>query len=174
MSALRVAVVDDSSICRSRLCAIIEADGDLSVVAQAATGQDAELLVERSGAQVLVTDLVMPKLGGLEVIERVMACHPVPIMVVTSRGGGEVLAFEATRRGALGVASKPEFGDQAAESALRSMIRELASVCVVRHPRPRVSVTPPSRRPASPLRPPFDVPAPWSGSRIVVGTFQTS
>jgi two-component system chemotaxis response regulator CheB len=151
MTPVRVAVVDDSAICRHRLRSIIEADGDLEVVVELAGGHDVVAALESSRAAVLVTDLMMPEVDGLSVVRQVMRDHPVPILVVSSAGFTAVSAFEATRLGALEVAAKPEFGDRAAETALRAALRRVADVPVVRHPGHISTQSPPATLPPAAL-----------------------
>ncbi|MBI5533780.1 MAG: response regulator [Deltaproteobacteria bacterium] len=160
MTPLSVVVVDDSVLCRDRLRSIIEADGDLRVVAEASRGEDALSLVKQHSPSVLVTDLLMPRVGGLEVIESVMAACPVPIVVVTGKPSSDsTAAFDAIRRGALEFAEKPVLGDSAAEAALRQSLRRVAQVPVVRHPR---SFHAPVARPREATA------AAWSGARPVL------
>ena len=68
--SVRVLIADDHTLVRESLVGLLQADGDVQVVAQAANGQEA---VEKAMAvrpDVVVTDLSMSVLGGLEVIRR--------------------------------------------------------------------------------------------------------
>jgi len=129
-----VVVVDDSAICRQRLRSIIEGDGDLRVSGEVRAGAEVLPTLDRLRPAVLVTDLVMPDMNGIEVVREVMARHPLPIIVVSGAGIAESTAFEATRSGALEVATKPARGDLRAAAALREAIRRVRDVPVVRHP----------------------------------------
>jgi two-component system chemotaxis response regulator CheB len=129
-----VVVVDDSAICRQRLRSIIEGDGDLRVSGEVRAGAEVLPTLDRLRPAVLVTDLVMPDMNGIEVVREVMARHPLPIIVVSGAGIAESTAFEATRSGALEVATKPALGDLRAAAALREAIRRVRDVPVVRHP----------------------------------------
>lgn len=141
MNPIRVVVLDDSAICRFRLKATLEADPDIKVVGEAANGDQVLELVERTLPHVLLVDLQMPGTGGHETIEQVMANRPLPILVVTAVPAGKRrdAVFESIRRGALDLAEKPGQHDRAAQAKLRTLVRELARVPVVRHVAGRLS-----------------------------------
>jgi two-component system, chemotaxis family, protein-glutamate methylesterase/glutaminase len=132
---VRVLVVDDSAICREQLRALLEQDGDIAVVGEAESGLQAVQQVRRLKPHVTTMDVQMPGLGGLEAIAQIMAQTPVPILVITGRPADprENLPFEAVRRGALDLVEKPAHGDPGAGSRLRSLVRTLADVRVVKH-----------------------------------------
>ena len=133
MNPIRVVVVDDSALCRDMLREILEADGDIRVVGEAADGQAAEQVIARGNAQIVTLDVEMPNVGGLAAVEQIMARTPVPILVVTGRPADErsSLAFEAVRRGALDLIAKPTSSKEANE--MRTLVRRFAAVPVVRH-----------------------------------------
>lgn len=135
MKSVRVVVLDDSLICRTRLKDILEAEGDISVVGEAANGDGVLELIARTEPRLLMVDLQMPGTGGHETIERVMANRPLPILVVTGQPEGvrRAAVFESIRRGALDLAEKPLRSDRAAEARLRALVRELSTIPVVRH-----------------------------------------
>ena len=135
MSKLRVGVLDDSAICRVQLRAFLEADGDIEVVCEAPSGENALALLEANRPQLLVVDLTMPTMDGHATISHVMANAPLPILVVTGEplGPERSAVFESIRRGALDLAEKPSGTDIAAQRELRAAVRRLARVPVVRH-----------------------------------------
>jgi two-component system chemotaxis response regulator CheB len=145
---VRVLTVDDSPIFREVLRDVLEAEGDISVVAEAADGDDALRQVRAHRPDLVTLDLQMPGADGLAAIEQIMAEVPVPILVVTSlpTRGERNLAFEATRRGALEILEKRAVsGGGPATARLRDEIRALSRVRVVRRPsasRPRVPAVP--------------------------------
>lgn len=122
-------------ICRHQLAAILQTDGQITVVGEGCRGEEALALIERLQPDILVIDLVMPGQGGQETIAHVMAKHPLPILVLTAQPEGvrQVAVFDAIRRGALELAEKPRRGDKDAEERLRRSIRTLACIPVVRH-----------------------------------------
>ena len=117
---MRVLVVDDSSFTRLILRDALEASGDIQVIAEADSGEAAINQVERMRPDLVTLDIQMPGLGGLATIERIMATHPLPIVVITSQPlrNERSLAFEATRRGALEVLEKGAVAGSSQEQEL--------------------------------------------------------
>jgi two-component system, chemotaxis family, protein-glutamate methylesterase/glutaminase len=132
---VRVVVVDDSSFCRAVLREILERDGDIEVVGEAADGAEAREAVARLRPQLITVDIEMPGTDGLTAIGRIMADCPLPILVVTGRPAEarSHTLFEAVRRGALDLFPKPSLGEVAEARALRELVRRLSTVPVVRH-----------------------------------------
>ncbi len=135
MKQVRALILDDSSICRDRLREILGRGPDIVVVGEAENGDRVLELIRRTQPTILVVDLQMPGTGGLETIERVMANHPLPILVLTGQptAFGQKAVFESIRRGALDLCEKPQRADPAAEKRLYELVRELSFVPVVRH-----------------------------------------
>jgi len=135
MKQIRVVVLDDSAICRVQLAHFLQAEGDIEVVGEAASGEHALEIVQQTRPHLLIVDLQMPGTDGHETIVQVMANTPLPILVVTSQrvGPDRQIVFEAIRKGALDLAEKPALLDLSAQSQLRSTVRRLATVPVVRH-----------------------------------------
>lgn len=156
MGRIRVVVVDDSPICRAQLRTFLHADEDIVVVAEGASGKNALDLVQRFSPHLLILDLQMPEMGGLETISHVMAHEPLPILVVTGQPAGaeSEYVFESIRRGALALAEKPDGSDQRAQSELRQAVKRLSSIPVVRHVAGKLAARPPVVPPPSMLPPP--------------------
>lgn len=108
---IRVLVVDDSPLVRDMICAILSSEPGISVAGTAANGLDAVAQVAALKPDLVTMDIEMPTMGGLDAIERIMAEHPVPILVVTALGGVGT-AFSAVSRGALDVIVKPDIDYQ--------------------------------------------------------------
>jgi DNA-binding NarL/FixJ family response regulator len=98
----RVVVADDHPVFRAGLRAILDAAPDLEVVAEAADGVEAVDLTVRHAPDLLLLDLQMPELGGLDVIPQVLAQRPeTRILVLTMQDQRESLTA-ALRLGARG------------------------------------------------------------------------
>ena len=91
---VRVLVVDDSRLLRRGMRAILEAAG-IVVVGECANGLEAVSKVATLAPDVVTLDLEMPGLDGLSTIERIMAEHPTPILVVTGDARYRVSDFGA-------------------------------------------------------------------------------
>jgi DNA-binding NarL/FixJ family response regulator len=104
MSVLRVVLADDQVMVRSGLRALLAAEDDLEVVAEAGDGQEALAAVRAHQPDVVVMDIRMPVLDGLEAT-RAIAADPelsgVRVLVLTTYDE-DALVFEAIRAGAAG------------------------------------------------------------------------
>ncbi len=82
---IRVAIVDDQHLVRAGLRMIVESDPELTVVGEAGDGHEAIDLVARAAPDVILMDVRMPRLDGIEATERVIADHPdVRVLVLTT------------------------------------------------------------------------------------------
>lgn len=93
-----VLVVDDSTVERLRAGALLERRG-IQVV-QAANGREALEALTQSPPDLVVTDLQMPEMDGLELVERVRTTYPALPVVLMTAHGSEDIAVQALRRGA--------------------------------------------------------------------------
>jgi DNA-binding NtrC family response regulator len=101
----RVLIVDDEQSLRKVLAATLEREG--YEVQVAVNGEEALAALDRDGADVVVTDLVMPKMDGLSLLRKVVSRHPdVPVIVVTAHGRVDS-AVEAMKAGAFDFVTKP-------------------------------------------------------------------
>lgn len=128
---LRVLLVDDSTLIRDILREILESEPDIRVVGEAADGREAIAKVAELKPDLVTMDIEMPVMGGLEAIERIIAEHPVPILVVTALTGVRT-AFTAVSKGALDVIEKPDISLVNIQNLIRK-VRRLASVDVCAH-----------------------------------------
>ncbi len=80
----RVLVVDDSALMRGVLSEMINRSGDLEVVGAAPDAQTARELIKSLNPDVLTLDVHMPKMDGLEFLERLMRLRPMPVVMVSS------------------------------------------------------------------------------------------
>ncbi len=101
----KVLVVDDEANLRKVLAAMLRREGyDVTV---ASDGEQGLAEITRNGADVVVTDLVMPKIGGMELLRTVNASHPdVPVIIITAHGTVDS-AVEAIKAGAFDYITKP-------------------------------------------------------------------
>ncbi|ELY99400.1 chemotaxis-specific protein-glutamate methyltransferase CheB [Natrialba asiatica] len=104
---VRAVIADDSAVMRETLGKILE-DGGIDVVARAKDGNEAVEFIERHDPDVATIDIQMPGLTGHEVIERVMAEHPIPMLVISSQTTRNADAtFDALEAGAVDFLAKP-------------------------------------------------------------------
>jgi two-component system, NarL family, response regulator LiaR len=102
VTAIRVLIADDHAIVRQGLRTFLELQEDIEVVGDAADGEAALAGVQRHEPDVVLMDLVMPNLGGVEAIRRLRELRPeTRVLVLTSFLDDEKL-FPAVRAGAAG------------------------------------------------------------------------
>ena len=99
---IRVIVADDHHLVRQGIRALLEKAYDIEVVGEAADGREAVELVERLAPDVLVLDIAMPRLDGLQVLGRVRALGLATQVVVLSMYSDETLVRRTLRDGARG------------------------------------------------------------------------
>ncbi len=95
-----IVLADDHHIVRQSLRALLEAETDFRIVGEAATGLEAVELIERLQPDVLVVDIMMPELNGLEVTRQVKRRWPKMAIVILSMHENEAYVVEALRAGA--------------------------------------------------------------------------
>ncbi len=101
----KVLVVDDEANLRKVLAAMLRRSG--YEVTIASDGEQGLAEFEKNGADIVVTDLVMPKLGGMELLKSINATHPdVPVIIITAHGTVDS-AVEAIKLGAFDYITKP-------------------------------------------------------------------
>jgi two-component system, NarL family, response regulator NreC len=98
----RILLADDQQVVRQALRCLLEKEGDLEVVGEASDGLEVLPLAERLKPDVLITDVAMPGLYGLELTRRVREITPGTGVVILSRYLNEWYVTEALRSGALG------------------------------------------------------------------------
>jgi len=82
--AIKVLVVDDSSFFRRRVSEIINGSPALEVIATANNGQEAIDMVIKHRPDVVTMDIEMPVMDGITAVQKIMASHPVPILMFSS------------------------------------------------------------------------------------------
>jgi NarL family two-component system response regulator LiaR len=121
-SPIRVLLTDDHAIVRKGVSALLATERDIQVVGEACDGQEAVVQAEALRPDVILMDLVMPKLDGIEAISQIMAKLPsTRILVLTSFAADEKV-FPAIRAGALGYLLK-DSGPEELVGAIRQVHR---------------------------------------------------
>ncbi|MBC7817559.1 MAG: chemotaxis-specific protein-glutamate methyltransferase CheB [Planctomycetaceae bacterium] len=107
---IRLLIVEDSVTQREIFRRLFAEDGEFTVVAEAATGEEAIRLVQKHVPDVVLMDIHMPGMGGIEATREIMRVCPVPIVVAsaTLRKQDVNLAMKAIEAGAVSVIEKPQ------------------------------------------------------------------
>jgi two-component system, chemotaxis family, protein-glutamate methylesterase/glutaminase len=105
---IRVLIADDSAFMRTALRRMLESDPDIKVVAMAQDGYNAVELCKEHDPDVVTLDLEMPRLTGLQALERIMQSKPRPVIMVSSlTTAGAEATIEAFSLGAFDCIPKP-------------------------------------------------------------------
>ena len=103
---IRVLVVDDHPVVRSGLLQTLESDGDIEVVGQAANGVEAVALAQEVKPQVIVMDVMMPEMDGIDACRDVMELLPETRVLMLTASTDEDAVVEAVAAGATGYLQK--------------------------------------------------------------------
>jgi two-component system, NarL family, response regulator NreC len=128
--ATRVLIADDHAIVRAGLRALLKSEAEMELVGEATGGEEALLLVDSLHPDILVLDLSMPDLDGIQVTRRVQSTSPDVRILILTVHEDEVLLREAIRAGASGYILK-----HAAEAELISAIHKVLLGEIYVHPK---------------------------------------
>ena len=122
---IRVLIADDHAVVRQGLRAFLEAQSDIEVVGEAGDGGEAVRLANALRPDVVVMDVVMPRVDGIEAIRQIRTTGvPAKVIVLTSFEDDEKV-FAAVRAGAAGYLLKDVRPEELSE-AIRTVMRDEA------------------------------------------------
>ena len=120
--SIRVLVADDQSMVRAGFRMLLTGEQDIEVVAEASNGREAVAMAGRFNPAVVLMDIRMPEIDGLEATRRILAAnHAARILILTTFGLDEYV-YEALRAGASGFVLKDDPAEQ-----LISAVRTVAA-----------------------------------------------
>lgn len=111
---MNILLVDDHRMTREELASIISAEDDLNVVAQAGSGEEGIRLVRQVHPDMVVMDIVMPGMSGIEAAQSILKEHPDMRILAVSNHSGNVMVKAVLQAGVRGYVRK----DQAYEELL--------------------------------------------------------
>src|SRR5687767_8529487 len=117
MDKIKVLIVDDHRVVRDGLAKILEGCNDIEVIGQASNGLEAIRRVDELKPDVVILDISMPKLGGLEVCRRIRKDSPATKVVILTMHEEEEYSMKLVRLGVSGYLLK----DSAAQEVIEAV-----------------------------------------------------
>jgi NarL family two-component system response regulator LiaR len=151
---IRVMIVDDHELVRSGLEAVLAVLDDIDLVAEAESGEEAVALCDEARPDVVLMDLVMPRMDGVTATRAILQRRPDTRIVALTSFSDPALIQEVLKAGAIGCLLKNVTGDELAQAIRRAhagaatLAPEAAGVlihAVVTPPQPDASLTPRER-----------------------------
>jgi DNA-binding NarL/FixJ family response regulator len=115
---ISVFLADDHAIVRDGLRALLEANPDIAVIGDAADGRQAVNRVQSLSPDVVIMDISMPNLNGIEATEQILGLHPETKVIILSMLGDPEHVFRALQAGARGYLLKESAGREVMEAVL--------------------------------------------------------
>jgi two-component system chemotaxis response regulator CheB len=132
---IRVLIVDDSALFRGVVSKGISADPDIDVVATAVDPFDARDKIIESAPDVMVCDVVMPKMDGIEFIRRLLPQYPLRVVVVSSVSD---TVLDAMNAGAVDFVAKPDMNLGRSSSVfIAELIEKIKIAAAAQIPKPK-------------------------------------
>lgn len=122
---IKVLIVDDSALIRSVMSEIINSQWDMEVVGVAPDPIVARDLIKQTNPDVLTLDVEMPKMDGLDFLEKLMRLRPMPVVMVSSlTENGSEITMRALELGAVDFVTKPKLSIQGGMREYTELIAE--------------------------------------------------
>jgi two-component system chemotaxis response regulator CheB len=146
MNPIRVLVVDDSATMRGLIAATLSRDPAITIVGEAADPYQAREAIKALNPDVMTLDVEMPRMSGIDFLEKVMSLRPLPVvMVSTTTERGTATTIKAMEIGAVDCVAKPSPATPHTFDELPEKIKSAALA--------RVGRNVPSQRPQQQARP---------------------
>ncbi len=131
---IRVLVVDDHPVVRRGLHSMLDSESGITIVGMASCGKEGILLTEKLNPDVVLLDLRMPDIGGVEVISALRASQPASKILVLTNYQLDEDIFNAIEAGALGYLLKTASQDEVIEAihAVSQGIRRIPNAVAMR------------------------------------------
>lgn len=157
---IKVLIIDDSALVRRILTEIVRSQPDMEVVGVAPDPLVARELIKQTNPDVLTLDVEMPRMDGLDFLERLMRLRPMPVVMVSSlTERGSEITLRALELGAVDFVAKPKIAIASGLQAYADLLAD--KIRAAYQARARIA----QRARAQPARPPASRPA--LGNRLI-------
>jgi two-component system, chemotaxis family, protein-glutamate methylesterase/glutaminase len=139
MMVLKILIADDSSVTRECIKDWLAPEKELKVIGEAKDGREAFEMTKALSPNLVIMDVMMPNMNGLEATEQIMAYCPTPVLIFSSVANDREMniVFEAISRGALDVLAKPDKSEDSVKNVRQELVKKvkfLSKVPVIHHP----------------------------------------
>ncbi len=155
---IKVLIVDDSALIRGLMKEIVNSQPDMEVVGVAPDPLAARDLIKQTNPDVLTLDVEMPKMDGLDFLERLMRLRPMPVVMVSSlTERGSEITMRALELGAVDFVTKPKISIQNGMLEYTDLIADKIRIASRARIKPRTvpAAGVQGGQPLAPLRNPF-------------------
>jgi len=162
---IKVLIVDDSALIRSVMSEIVNSQSDMEVVATAPDPLVARELIKKHNPDVLTLDVEMPKMDGLDFLEKLMRLRPMPVLMVSSlTERGSEITMRALELGAVDFVTKPKISIQTGMREYTELITDKIRAAARARVKARTV-----QQTATPTLPPLRSPLNSSEKLIIIG-----
>ena len=167
---IKVLIVDDSPVVRQAMSAVLGSDPEIEVIGAAADPYEAVALMRETAPDVITLDIEMPRMDGVTFLQKLMAQHPIPVLVCSSYAtAGSDVTSRVFQHGAVDIITKPRLGTEAFLAEARIVICD--AVKAAARVRPEMLLRRPPGRPVIAAEARLARPAPPSpaaAQRVIV------
>ena len=164
MTAIRLVVVDDQTTVRDALAVMLDLDADVDVVGTATNGEQALAVVAEKVPDVVLMDLNMPVMGGVEATERLHRAHPEVVVLVLTTFDDDESILAALQAGASGYLTK-----EADRATILQAVRAASHGQTVLAPEVQRRLLTMASRPVRPAEPEFALTAREQEILLLIG-----
>lgn len=119
----KVLIVDDSPVVRQAMTAVLSSDPEIEVLGAAGDPYEAVALMRETAPDVITLDIEMPRMDGVTFLQKLMAQHPIPVVVCSSyTTAGSDVTSRVFQHGAVDIITKPRLGTEAFLAEARIVI----------------------------------------------------
>jgi two-component system chemotaxis response regulator CheB len=123
---IKVLIVDDSASVRNLIESYISTDPSIQVIGKAGDPYEAAEIIKKQIPDVITLDIEMPKMDGITFLRKIMAQHPIPVIIVSSlTNQGAVATIKALEAGAVEILQKPIQYGETKEDTIRHIVGKI-------------------------------------------------